>query len=339
MRHGRRCLLALAVSGAALALGGGAARAAFPGTNGRLAFGVTKWRSPPPETCTPVPHGCPEPLVVSSGIETVLPSGRGRRALYPWTGTGIATDPAPAWSPNGRLLAIQIGLDGMGILRRDGTALRRLRKLTEADSEPAWSPNARRLAFAGDQPCPYCRWLYTVRRDGTGLRRVIAQGAYSPAWSVTGRIAFVNWDDQYVRPVGIKDGLYTIRPDGSGLRRLYAGGQLGPGITPDWSPDGRRIAFAAATRQAPDNRELFTIKANGRGRRQLTEFKSRDTASSPAWSPDGKYIAFLRKDGLYVVSPTGHGLRRIVAARLQDPDHPERAWTELGAPTWQPLRD
>jgi Tol biopolymer transport system component len=326
--------LVLAVAGLAPALGAGDAQAAFPGANGRIAFTITELRWPPPEDCTPDPHSCPEPIPVSSAIQTVLPGGRGRRVLYPWPTGGSARESAPAWSPNGRLLAFQPGVGRLAIIRRDGSGFRQLPQLTDADSEPAWSPDGRRLAFAGDRPCMYCRWLYTVRPDGTGLRRVIAEGAYAPAWSVTGRIAFVNWDDQYLKRVGLKDGLYTIRPDGNGLRRIYTGGYLGPGITPDWSPDGRRIVFAAATRDAPDNQEIFTVEANGRGLRQLTSFRSRDTGSSPVWSPDGKYIAFLRRKGLYVMRPNGRGLRQIVAAKLPDADDPQRAWTELGSPTW-----
>jgi TolB protein len=333
----RSAWLALAVAGPTLAFGVAGAHAAFPGANGRIAFAVNKWRWPPPETCTPQPHSCDGPLLVSSAIETVRPSGRGRRVLYPWTIEGVADESAPVWSPNGRLLALQLALGRLATIRGDGTELRRLRQLTDWDSEPAWSPDGRRLAFAGDRLCLYCRWLYTVRRDGTALRRVIAQNTYSPAWSVTDSIAFVNWDDLPTRRIGIDDGLYTIKPDGSGLRRLYSGGYLGPGITPDWSPHGSRIAFAAATRQAPDNQEIFTVKANGRGLRQLTNFKSHDSGRAPVWSPDGKYIAFLRADGLYVMRPTGRGMRRIVAPRLQDPDHPQRVWTDLRAPSWQPL--
>src|SRR5688500_11896838 len=335
----RRATAALMASAALLfvALGAESAQAAFPGANGRIAFAVAKWRWPAPETCTPVPHGCEGPLLVSSAIETVLPSGRGRRVLYPWTIEGVADESVPVWSPNGRLLAIQLALGRLASIRRDGTGLRRLPQLTDWDSEPTWSPDGRRLAFGGFRSCLYCRGLYTVRPDGTGLRRVIAQGAYSPAWSVTDRIAFVNWDDLPTRPIGIDNGLYTVNPDGSGLRRIYSGGYLGPGITPDWSPHGSRVVFAAATRQAPDNQEIFTVQANGRGLRQLTRFRSHDNGRYPVWSPDGKYIAFLRDDGLYVMRPNGRGMRRIVTAKLQDPDRPQQIWTDFRAPSWQPL--
>lgn len=333
----KRVRLALAITLVAIAVEAADVHATFPGENGRIAFAVTKLRWPPPETCTPDPHSCPEPITVSSAIKTVLPSGRGRRVLYPWPARGDARESVPAWSPSGSLLVFQPTVGGLAIIRRDGTGFRQLPQFTDADSEPTWSPDGRRLAFAGDRRCLYCRWLYTVRREGTGLHRVIAQNAYSPSWSVTGRIAFVNADDQYLKRSGIKDGLYTVKPDGTGLRLLYAGGYLGSGMTPDWSPDGRRIAFAAATREAPDNAEIFTVRADGRGLRQVTSFRSRDTASAPAWSPDGSYIAFLRKSGLYVMRPNGRAMRRLVATRPQDPNNPQHAWTWLSAPTWQPL--
>ena len=339
-RNATRSAMAVTAASAVLllvALGAVPAQAAFPGANGRIAFAVSKWRWPPAETCTPDPHSCYGPLLVSSAIESVLPNGRGRRVLYPWTIEGVADESVPVWSPNGRLLAIQLALGRLGIIRRDGTGLRQLPQLTDWDSYPSWSPDGRRLVFAGSRPCLYCGGLYTVRPDGTGLRRVIAQGAYSPAWSVTGRIAFVNWDDLPTRPIGIDDGLYTVRPDGSGLRRLYSGGYLGPGTMPDWSPHGSRIVFVAATKQAPENQEIFTVRANGRGLRQLPTFKSHDRGSAPVWSPDGRYIAFLRENGLYLMRPDGRGMRRIVAARLQDPDNPQRVWTDLRAPSWQPL--
>ena len=85
-------------AGLVLATGVGDAGAAFPGANGRIAFAVEKWRLPDP--CLPMPHGC-EPEVFSSSIETVLPSGRGRRVLRSFpVEQGAAA--GPVWSPSGR---------------------------------------------------------------------------------------------------------------------------------------------------------------------------------------------------------------------------------------------
>lgn len=317
-------LLAVTVAGVTLASAVEAAHAAFPGVNGRIAFAVERWRVP--LTCSPIPHGC-EPEFVSSSIETVLPNGRGRRVLRAFpAGEAGPGESGLVWSPSGRLLTFEQG-DQIAIIRQDGTGLRRLPNLTNGAAQPTWSPDGRRLAFAGHTAC--CYWLYTVRPNGTGLRRVIAHEARWPAWSATGTIAFVNHNDQLGRPADLKDGLYAIQPDGSGRRRLF-GRYWGPGENPDWSPHGTRIAFQARN-------HIFTLRADGRGLRRLTAEQPRPLNSDPAWSPDGRFITFRRDQDLYVMRADGHHLRRVVNAAPPDPDHPERGWEQLSPPTWQPL--
>jgi dipeptidyl aminopeptidase/acylaminoacyl peptidase len=310
----------LALSVVALTLGSAdLSQAAFPGDNGRIAFAVEKWRLPDP--CRrDVPHGC-EPELYASTIETVLPSGRGRRVLRAFPAEEPAV--APAWSPTGRSLAFEQG-SRLGIVRRDGTGARRLPSLTSGDHSPTWSPNGRRLAFTGSSVC--CNWLYTVRTDGRDLRRVVAQEALDAVWSVTGTLAFANVTGRRPEYSRLEAGLYTVRPDRTRLRRLARyGGQ------PDWSPDGARIAFSGG-------REILKARADGRRRQRLTTGASERTRSTaPAWSPDGRYIAFLRDGDLYLMRSTGRNLRRVVDAPQPDPDNPERAWTVLSAPTWQPL--
>jgi len=328
-----------AVAGVAVAVsafGAASAEAAFPGTNGRIAFTVDNWRQYP---CDPMqqlqPHGCPDPGVESLRTEAVLANGRGRRVLRALD-RGLGGYPALAWSPNASLVAFD-NWERIGIVRRDGTGRRLLPRLTTfPDLFPTWSPDGRRLAFIGDRRCYGCLWLFTVRRDGTGLRRVIAQGAASPSWSVKNTLAFVNYNDSSKVPGDIPDGLYTVKPDGSRLRRVYSGGYLGPGLQPDWSPDGSRIAFLAATRDAADNDEIFTVKANGRGLRRLTHFGPHrgGGVGAPKWSPDGRFITFIDNYDLYVMRSNGHGLRRIVDTPRRDPA--ATTWTTIEEPAWLP---
>lgn len=326
----------LTVAAAGLAFGEDPAQAAFPGTNGRIAYTVDNWRQDPCPPGAPQPHGCPEPGIESYRTEAVLGNGRGRHVLRALD-KGLAGYPALAWSPKARLVAFDNWLQ-IGIVRRDGTGRRLLPKLTTfQDLFPTWSPDGRRLAFIGDRRCYGCVWLYTVRRDGTGLRRVIAQGAASPSWSVRDTLAFVNYNDSSKVPGDIPDGLYTIKPDGSRLRRVYSGGYLGAGQLPDWSPDGARIAFLAATPGAPDNTEIFTVKANGRDLRRLTHFGPHrgGGVGAPKWSPDGRFITFIDNNSdLYVMRSNGRRLRRIVDMSYPAPG--ATTWTTIEGATWLP---
>jgi Tol biopolymer transport system component len=288
-----------------------AAEAAFPGKNGRIAFtaqvrdrGETVW----------------------SRIETVLPSGRGRTVLGICPGDQGCLDTGPSWSPSGKLLAFVRGPGWRGrlaVVHHDGTGLRRLPQFTQSDGPPTWSPNGRRLAFIGLPDGPR---LYTVRRDGTALRQVTSRWASSPAWSLTGRIAYTHDDDPYGAATS-DDGIYTTGPDGSGQRLLIRDRyNAASPASPDWSPHGHRIAFAFADATDPD---IHVAEATGRRDRRLT----RRGGTEPAWSPDGRYIAFIRNGDLYVMRSDGSGLRLVVdGGNLESGEE-----IYLGSPSWQPL--
>jgi TolB protein len=88
-----------------------------------------------------------------------------------------------------------------------------------------------------------------------------------------------------------------MNPDGTHRRRLAPGGD------PQWSPDGRRIAY-----DADDG--IFVMNSDGTGNKRLTR-----SGGGPYWSPDGKQIAFTSggkwTDDAYVVNADGSGERRL----------------------------
>jgi Tol biopolymer transport system component len=317
--------LALIVTG--LATGAGDAKAAFPGENGRIALFAEEFVWPPGPFDPRPPL---DPDLLSSKVVTYSPTGRGPRVLHTLPADEFlhyGGDNGLSWSPNGRLLAFEEGTR-LAVMHPDGTGLRRLPQLTWRDARPAWSPDGRRLAFEGSNECGpsvFCSHLYTVRRDGKGLHRVIERGAAVPAWSSTGMIAFRS---------GAADVLVGVRPNGSRLQRLIAPPEQGS-YDPDWSPDGRRLAFAAPAHKFGDTQHIFTVRANGKGLRQLTNVDFHSDFS-PSWSPDGRYIAFIRRTDLYVMRANGRGQRKIVDGG-HDPAFPNAPFTELSAPAWQPL--
>ena len=108
----------------------------------------------------------------------------------------------------------------------------------------------------------------------------------------------------YVAPASVgsfNDGLHSVSvPPGGAAPIRLTNGEKGE-TSPQWSPDGKRIAFLAdrttgettpGTR-GPGN-QIWVIRADGGEAEKLT---SEDSAIAEfRWSPDGKRIAFVTRD-------------------------------------------
>jgi TolB protein len=62
---------------------------------------------------------------------------------------------------------------------------------------------------------------------------------------------------------------------------------------PDWSPDGKKIAFMSNRVDPPSNKyEIYVMNAaDGSGKTNISNNPGHD--GTPSWSPDGEKIAFL----------------------------------------------
>src|SRR6266550_3985220 len=133
--------------------------------------------------------------------------------------------------------------------------------------------------------------------------------------TVPSRIVF-----QACRPCS---GIAVMAADGSGLTRLTNGYDF----EPQFSPDGRQIAFAREIEISAA--EIFVMAGDGSGQTQLTNNTTNDR--QPSWSPDGRQIAFMsRRDGntrIYVMHADGSAQTRLTNAN--DPASDE-------VPSWSP---
>jgi Tol biopolymer transport system component len=112
-------------------------------------------------------------------------------------------------------------------------------------TDPAWSPRGDRIAFTAKDRGEVDYDIFTIRPDGTGLRRLTSAAGNDshPAWSPDGEwIAFASArggfkDEAVLHPYNPQPygDLYVMRADGSDLRQL-TDDQFEDG-TPTWIPN------------------------------------------------------------------------------------------------------
>lgn len=228
-------------------------------------------------------------VVVACGALTLYPSAGPASAAFPGSNGKIAFDRYLSGSGPSERKAVYV-------MKPDGSGLRRL----TIGSEPNWSADGKKVVFSRRSKGGI-QSIYVMNANGENVRRLtqkVSTMDRMPVWSPDGKeIAFVrlSWPEKE-QPPGPAD-IYTMNANGENVRRLTKTPHHED--VPDWSPDGKRIAYAALIGSSTTAR-IFSVKPNGKGRQLLTT-----SGDEPDWSPDGKQIAFDRGEQIFVMTARG----------------------------------
>jgi Tol biopolymer transport system component len=256
-------------------------------------------------------EGKPDALFVVS-----LETGEKRQLTDPQP--PVLDDTNPAVSPDGRSLVFrrEVGYAaaelhslplGEGLTAAGGTT--RLTAASLNAAFPAWMPDGKEILFSAQGSL----WRVAVSGESTparlpfvgedGLMPVVSRPLPGrPARLVYAR-SFDNWNIWRVETAA--PGAPASSPPNVAIASTRRN------TSPQFSPDGRRVAFTSNRTGAF---EIWLADPDGSGAVQLTSMRA-GTTGSPRWSPDGQMIVFdSNPEGqyeIYAISAAGGKARRL----------------------------
>lgn len=172
----------------------------------------------------------PENDLDHARLYKIHPNGEGRTALSSSCTDACQGDGFPNWSHSGRLIAFQrvvsedpsqgVGVSAIFVMRADGSRVRQITLRSAdpsqfnrfGDQAPSWAPDGSRLAFERFSEARGHQAIFTVRLDGTGVRRITP-------WNLDASQQYYSPDGQWIafrsnEPSDIKGNIWLVRPNG-----------------------------------------------------------------------------------------------------------------------------
>ena len=212
-------------------------------------------------------------------------------------------DAYPAFSPDGRQIAFASTRAGnwqIFVMDNDGKNVTQVTTGPTQAIHPSWSPEGKRIVYStlGSKSQQWELWIYNLE---TNEKRMIGYGLF-PSWAPARdveRIAF-----QRPRQRGSRwFSLWTLELADGEARRVteVAVSSNAALLSPTWSPDGKRLAFASVMEPNKDlpqhskgRTDVWTVNADGTERQRLTD--GTGTNLMPFWGPENR-VYFISDRG------------------------------------------
>ncbi|MDP9222419.1 MAG: hypothetical protein M3P18_00910 [Actinomycetota bacterium] len=235
---------------------------------------------------------------------------------------------------NGRIVFVRYSTASYSrlyVMSSDGTHVTLFAKPASRDvlgyADPAWSPDGKRIAVTSDGD--RASWLSVIRSDGMGVRDITSFHGlyvgddYQPTWSPDAHeIAYSSFG--VYNPSS--DAIFKTHLSDTGRREVERPLQADARSDtfpfseeqPDWSPDGRWIAFnrwnGDAVDRATENGRIALIKPDGKSLRLLA------AGENPDWSPDSAHVAYDHLGHIEAINADGKGETQLTSSPATDFD-------------------
>lgn len=217
----------------------------------------------------------------------------------------------PAFSPDGKKIAFcstRSGNWSIYVMDSDGRNVTPVTSGPSQDMHPSFSPDGTRLVYCSLTGRSGQWELWTVDL-ASGVRRMIGYGLF-PSWSPThgaDRIAF-----QRARQRGSRwFSLWTLDlVDGEARNVTEVAVSTNAAIvSPSWSPDGSRLAFATIVEpqrsgdiETLGQQDIWTINTDGSDRQRLTDGNGGNL--TPFWAADNRVYFVSDRSGVECIWST-----------------------------------